>query len=68
MREIDALTITNAVKKLCIDANYHLGDDIKNCILNYAKNETWPVAKGILDQIIENYKTNLDYEQEFNIT
>ena len=56
MREIDALTITNAVKKLCIDANCHLSDDIKNCILNCAKNETWPVAKGILEQIIENYK------------
>ncbi len=55
MREIDALTITKVVKKLCIDANCHLSKDIKNCISNCAKNEPWPTAKGILDQIIENY-------------
>lgn len=56
MREIDALTITNVVKKLCIDANCHLGNDIKNCLSACAKNETWPTAKGILEQIIENYE------------
>lgn len=55
MREIDALTITKVVKKLCIDANCHLSKDIKNCISDCAKNEPWPTAKGILDQIIENY-------------
>lgn len=55
MREIDALTITNTVKKLCIDANCHLGCDIKNRIAECAKNEPWPTAKGILEQIIENY-------------
>ncbi len=56
MREIDALIITNTVKKLCVEANCHLGSDIKNCISACAKNEPWPTAKGILEQIIENYE------------
>ncbi len=55
MREIDALLITNTVKKLCIEANCHLGSDIKNCISACAENEPWPTAKGILEQIVENY-------------
>ena len=56
MREIDALTITNTVKKLCIEANCHLSCDIKNCITDCAKNEPWPAAKEILNRIIENYE------------
>ncbi len=55
MREIDALLITNTVKKLCIEANCHLGCDIKNRLVDCAQNEPWPTAKGILEQIIENY-------------
>lgn len=55
MREIDALLITNTVKKLCIEANCHLTDDIKGCIKSCDENEKWPVAKEILNQIIENY-------------
>ncbi|MBQ9978044.1 MAG: fumarate hydratase [Clostridia bacterium] len=55
MREIDALIITEAVKKLCIEANCHLSHDVKSCIVNAAKQEPWPQAKEILDQIIENY-------------
>ena len=56
MREIDASIITSTVKKLCIDANCHLGEDIKNCLTCSAKNEPWQPAKEILGQIIENYK------------
>ena len=55
MREIDALLITNTVKKLCIEANCHLGEDVKNCIVNAAEQETWPQAKEILCHIMENY-------------
>lgn len=56
MREIDASLVTNTVKKLCIEANCHLGADIKKCISDCAKNEPWPTAKNILKQIIENYE------------
>lgn len=56
MREIDASLITKKVKKLCIDANYHLSPDVKECIDNCAANEPWPDAKEILQLIKENYK------------
>ena len=55
MREINAVLITDIVKKLCIEANCHLGDDIKKCITQSAEQETWPQAKEILGHIIENY-------------
>ena len=55
MREIDALTITKVVKKLCTQANCHLGEDIKNCLSCAAQNEPWQPAKEILEQIIKNY-------------
>lgn len=54
MKEINVLEITNAVKKLCVDANYYLSDDVKNKIEEAAKNETWGMAKGILDKILTN--------------
>jgi len=56
MREINAKIITDTVKKLCIDANCHLSGDIKECIQNAYKDETWQQAKEILAHIIENYK------------
>lgn len=55
MREVNALIITDTVKRLCIEANCHLGDDIKNCITKARYEETWPQAKEILGHIIENY-------------
>ncbi len=63
MREIDSFIITNTVKKLCIEANCHLGDDIKTCIAQSAAEETWPQAKEILEHIIENY-TIADQESQ----
>lgn len=54
MREINVSEITKAVKKLCIDANYYLSDDVKGKIEEASKNETWDMAKGILDKILTN--------------
>ncbi len=56
MREIDAAAITSSVKKLCVDANCHLGEDIKACITRASAQETWPQAKEILEHIVDNYK------------
>lgn len=56
MRTIDAKIITSTVKRLCIEANCFLTDDIKKCIANAKNTETWPQAKEILGHIIENYK------------
>ena len=55
MREINASLITETVKKLCIDANCHLTDDVKTCIANCRDCESWSGAIEILDRIIENY-------------
>ncbi len=56
MREISAALITETVKKLCIEANCHLGDDIKKCIARCAATEPWPPAKEILERLVENYQ------------
>ena len=55
MRNIEAAKVTEVVRRLCIEANCHLTKDLKDCIVECRKNETFPVAQGILDQIIENY-------------
>ncbi|MBP3409714.1 MAG: fumarate hydratase, partial [Clostridia bacterium] len=56
MRIIEAAKVTEVVRKLCIEANCHLTSDLKDCITSCRKCETFPVAQGILDQIIENYE------------
>ena len=56
MREINSSLITEAVKKLCIEANCHLSCDIKNCIKTSYEKEDWPQAKEILERIIENFE------------
>lgn len=55
MREIDSKLITATVKKLCIEANCHLGSDIKKRILECQNAEPWQQAKEILGRIIDNY-------------
>jgi fumarate hydratase subunit alpha len=54
MREVTAGEITNAVRKLCIDANYFLSDDIREKLKISHEEETWPIAKDILEKIIIN--------------
>ena len=56
MREIKAIVITEVIKKLCIEANYYLPQDIKECISQCYQQEDWPQAREILGQIIENYR------------
>lgn len=56
MREISAQRITEVVKKLCIEANCYLPQDMKSCIETSYGEEPWPQAKEILERIIENYQ------------
>ena len=56
MREIAASRITEVVKRLCIEANCYLPQDMKTCIETSSQQETWPPAKEILERIIENYQ------------
>ncbi|HBL07090.1 MULTISPECIES: fumarate hydratase [unclassified Clostridium] len=54
MREIKVSQITEAIRKLCIDANYYLGSDIKNRLIKSHEEEEWDIAKGILNKILIN--------------
>ncbi len=56
MREISAAQITETVKRLCIEANCHLTEDVKSCIRACREREEWQSAGEILDRIIENYE------------
>ena len=56
MREIQCSKITEVIRKLCIEANEHLPEDVKCAIKTARKEEDGEIAKGILDNIIENYE------------
>lgn len=56
IRELSAELITEAVKRLCIEANCHLTGDVKERILEMRREEPSDGAAEILDKIIENYK------------
>ena len=53
MREIDVSTITVAVKKLCIDANYFLGEDVLKSLKENEKTEESPTGKEVIGKILE---------------
>lgn len=54
MRAIDCTLITEAVAKLCIDANTYLSEDIYEAIVDAKNKEEAPLAKEILGTLIEN--------------
>ena len=54
MRNIETKTIIEAVKKLCIDANYFLPQDIFNALEQGKEREESPVGKAILEDICMN--------------
>ena len=55
MRELEVSRITDAVERLCIEANVHLPEDVKCAIETCRACEDWPIAQGVLDKIVENY-------------
>lgn len=55
-RKIKAEEITQAVKKLFMDCNYFIGDDIMCALEKAQKEEPSPVGKNVLSQLIENNK------------
>jgi fumarate hydratase subunit alpha len=56
MRIIGAERITEAVRRLCIEANQKLPEDVRRCIRDSRLRETWPGAQDILDKIIANFE------------
>ena len=54
VREIQTDEITNTVKRLCIEANTLLGDDVIKAIEKGYETEESPVGKDILSQLLKN--------------
>ena len=54
MREIRCEEITEKVARLCIEANYYLGDDVLKALRQARDAEVSPVGREVLDQILEN--------------
>ena len=54
MKEISVKKITEAVKKMCIDACCHLPADVKEAFEKAKETESSPSGQEILDQLLEN--------------
>ncbi len=54
MRVIDVSQITEAIAKLCIEANYELPDDVYQALKEALEKEKSPVGKAVLSMILEN--------------
>jgi fumarate hydratase subunit alpha len=54
IREISVDEITPVVKQLCIDANYHLGEDVLSALDKAIEAEESPTAKEVLRELIAN--------------
>jgi len=54
VRELDVGKITEAVKTLCITANYDLPEDVYDALVKASEVEESPVGREVLGQLIEN--------------
>ena len=54
MRTIEYKAIVETVKKMCMDANYDLPEDVMDAFRASAENEASPLGKSILEQCIKN--------------
>jgi fumarate hydratase subunit alpha len=54
MRTIDAATITQAVAKLAIDANYYLSGDVYDALVEGQSKEESPLGREIMSQLVKN--------------
>ncbi len=54
MRHINTEQITDTVEKLCIDANYNLGDDLIVSLRNALEKEESPLGQEVITQLLEN--------------
>ena len=62
MREVNVALVTDVVKKLSIEANYFLGNDIRESLEKSRKEETYELAGQVLDKIILN--SEIAYKEE----
>jgi len=56
MKQVHVGNIITAVKDLCMNANYDLGEDVVKAFEEFHNTEESPTGKGIIEQLIENAK------------
>ena len=56
MKQISVQQITETVRRLCIEANVLLPDDVRRALDKAAQTEKGATARGVLADIIENYQ------------
>ncbi len=54
MRRISTHKITDTLEKLCIDANYNLGEDLVDSLRDALEKEESPLGKEVITQLLEN--------------
>jgi len=54
MRQIETSSITQAVTRLCQEANFVLGDDVLSALKQAQQTEESPLGREVLSQLIEN--------------
>ena len=54
MRTIQVSEVTDAVKEMCIEANYSLSGDMRRVFENARQSEKSPLGRKILDQLADN--------------
>ena len=54
MRELNASLITEAVARLCVEANRNLPQDVACALRNAAQDEPFAPARDILDLLVRN--------------
>lgn len=54
MKTIHVQEIMDAVEKLCIEANYDLGEDVMSCFHKALTTETSPLGREVFERLIEN--------------
>ena len=53
-REIDCIEIADTVSRLCVEANYYLGEDVMSALSRALETEESPVGRTILGQLVRN--------------
>ncbi|MBR5932228.1 MAG: fumarate hydratase [Lachnospiraceae bacterium] len=56
MREIDVSLVTNAIRDLCIEANYGLSSDMEKALADASVNEESELGRSIFSMLEENLK------------
>lgn len=56
LREIQAKTLSDAIRALCMEANTVLPQDLRDAICAAKKTEPSPVGRAILGDLVENYE------------